>query len=383
MDQKKYALTWDTYPDHLRGMMKEMMTSEDFADVTLVSDDNKSIKAHKNILSACSPFFRDILKIETENSHPVIYLTWIQYPEMETILQFMYLGEVKFCKRRINKFITVGENLEVKGLSNQDAVNESDPDNLSDLDECLAKEEPVKDITDCDNDNECVDPIDVNEPNSTDDDVSRYLEIKLSNDDIKINEDEQEGQDTKHHILQRSSFKCKHCDKIYTSKAGLWIHRKSKHEGIKYACNQCDYQGNRQDSLTKHIQSAHEGVKYACNQCDKKFTQQCDVTKHIQSVHDGIRYVCDQCDKQYTQQIGLTRHIESVHEGVKYSCSQCDHQATKQGNLARHIQRKHSNSKWIKDEDPLQNHPPGPPVLKCENDVKPALPCLDIKFEGN
>ena len=367
--------------------MKEMMSSDDFTDVTLVSDDNKSIKAHRNILSACSPFFRDILKIETDNSHPVvIYLTWIQYQEIETILQFMYLGEVRFSKKRIHKFITVGENLEVKGLSNQVAVNESDPDNLSDLDECLAKEEPVKDITDCDNDNECVDPIDVNEPNSTDADVSRYLEIKLSNDDIKINEheDEPQGQDTKHQILKRSNFKCRHCDKIYTSKAGLWIHRKSKHEGIKYACNQCDYQANRQDSLTKHIQSTHEGVKYACNQCDKKFTQQCDVTKHIQSVHDGIRYVCNQCDKQYTQQIGLTRHIESVHEGVKYSCSQCDHQATKQGNLARHIQRKHSNTNLMKneEEDPLQYCPPGPPALICENEVKPTN-TLDIKFEEN
>ena len=68
----------------------------------------------------------------------------IQYQEIETILQFMYLGEVRFSKKRIHKFITVGENLEVKGLSNQVAVNESDPDNLSDLDECLAKEEPLK-----------------------------------------------------------------------------------------------------------------------------------------------------------------------------------------------------------------------------------------------
>ena len=104
MDQNKYALTWDTYPDHLREMMKEMMSSDDFTDVTLVSDDNKSIKAHRNILSACSPFFRDILKIETDNSHPVvIYLTWIQYQEIETILRFMYLGEVRFSKKRIHK----------------------------------------------------------------------------------------------------------------------------------------------------------------------------------------------------------------------------------------------------------------------------------------
>ena len=60
MVQEKYMLTWHTYPDHLKGMMQEMMASEDFADVTLVCDDMKTIKAHGNILSACSPVFKNI-----------------------------------------------------------------------------------------------------------------------------------------------------------------------------------------------------------------------------------------------------------------------------------------------------------------------------------
>ena len=96
MDQDKYTLTWHTYPDHLRGMMKEMMMSEDFADVTLVTDDKKTVKAHRNILSACSSVFKDILQMETSNNHPVIYLRGIQYPEIESILQFIYFGEAKF-----------------------------------------------------------------------------------------------------------------------------------------------------------------------------------------------------------------------------------------------------------------------------------------------
>ena len=91
MDQEKYTLTWHTYPDHLRGMMNEMMMSEDFADVTLVTDDKKQIKAHRNILSACSPVLKDILKIDPSNNHPVIYLRGIQHSEIESILQFIYL----------------------------------------------------------------------------------------------------------------------------------------------------------------------------------------------------------------------------------------------------------------------------------------------------
>ena len=62
MRQQKYSFTWQTYSDHLRSMMKELMMNEDLADVTPVTEGKKQIKAHTSILSACSPVFKDILK---------------------------------------------------------------------------------------------------------------------------------------------------------------------------------------------------------------------------------------------------------------------------------------------------------------------------------
>merc|ERR1711971_791531 len=45
-----------------------MMMDEGFADVTLVTEDKKQIKANINILCACSPVFKNILKKdETSN----------------------------------------------------------------------------------------------------------------------------------------------------------------------------------------------------------------------------------------------------------------------------------------------------------------------------
>ena len=116
MDQEKYTLIWHTYPEHLSGMMKDMLTTQDFADVTLVCDDKKSIMAHKNILSACSPVFKNILKLSTKSNHPVIYLMGIQFSEIESILQFMYLGEAKFSKERMNEFLWAVKDLEIKEL---------------------------------------------------------------------------------------------------------------------------------------------------------------------------------------------------------------------------------------------------------------------------
>ena len=91
MDQEKYTVTWQTYSDHLKKF---------FADVTLVSDDKKQIKAHRYILSACSSVFTEILQINTNSNHPVIYLRGIQYSEIESIFQYIYLGEAKFMRKK-------------------------------------------------------------------------------------------------------------------------------------------------------------------------------------------------------------------------------------------------------------------------------------------
>ena len=94
--QDKYTLTWHSYSDHLRKTLQEMMTSNAFADVTLVTDDKQQIMAHQSILSACSPVFKNILQLDSTNTNPVIYLRGIQYSEMESIMQFIYLGEARF-----------------------------------------------------------------------------------------------------------------------------------------------------------------------------------------------------------------------------------------------------------------------------------------------
>merc|ERR1719418_391740 len=93
------------------------MTSAEFADVTLVTDDKQQIRAHRNILSACSPVFKNILQIDRNNTNPVVYLRGIQHSEMESIMQFIYLGEARFYEDRMSEFLTVSKNLEIKELS--------------------------------------------------------------------------------------------------------------------------------------------------------------------------------------------------------------------------------------------------------------------------
>ena len=101
MHPEKYSLTWHTYSDHLKGMMQELMM--------------KQIKANISILSACSPIFKDFLKKE-KNSNTIMYLRGIQHSEMESIMQFLYLGEATFYEERMNEFLAVAKSLEIKEL---------------------------------------------------------------------------------------------------------------------------------------------------------------------------------------------------------------------------------------------------------------------------
>ena len=140
MDAEKYTLTWHTYPDHLRGMMRELMASEDFADVTLVCDDKKSIRAHRNILSACSPVLKDILQLHTQSNHPVIYMRGVQFSEIESILQFMYVGEAILSEERTNEFMCVVKDLEINKLIT--GTSEPQPDKTPE-----ESEENYNDIT--------------------------------------------------------------------------------------------------------------------------------------------------------------------------------------------------------------------------------------------
>merc|ERR1712189_165497 len=139
------GLTWHTYTDHLREMLHDMMTSNELTDVTLVSEDKKHFKAHKVVLSASSKVFKSIIS-DNYSTNPVIYLRGILSYEIESILQFIYLGKATFYRERMNEFLQVGKSLEIKEISRDiegfdnkqnhefEEINEISPDRSDQID---------------------------------------------------------------------------------------------------------------------------------------------------------------------------------------------------------------------------------------------------------
>jgi len=115
MGSEKFCLRWNDFESNISGAFRDIRNEKDFFDVTLACEDSQ-LDAHKVILSACSPFFRSILRRNPHN-HPLLYLKGVKYNELLSILNFMYLGEVNVSQEDLNSFLAVAEELKVKGLT--------------------------------------------------------------------------------------------------------------------------------------------------------------------------------------------------------------------------------------------------------------------------
>ena len=89
--------------------------SDLFTDVTLVSDDNKKIQAHKLVLSAGSEYFRDILS-DKSHPHPMLCLEGVSSEDLAYIIKYLYVGEVSVAQSSFQKFLKIGKKLKCFGL---------------------------------------------------------------------------------------------------------------------------------------------------------------------------------------------------------------------------------------------------------------------------
>eukprot|EP00091_Calanus_sinicus_P016977 TRINITY_DN36694_c0_g1_i1.p1 TRINITY_DN36694_c0_g1~~TRINITY_DN36694_c0_g1_i1.p1 ORF type:complete len:116 (-),score=23.89 TRINITY_DN36694_c0_g1_i1:69-416(-) len=110
----KFNLSWDTFQENIGNSLRDLRIEQDFFDVTIASDDNQQIEAHKLILSASSSFFKTVLK-NNPHQHPLIYLKGINMTNIKAMIDFMYHGQVEVGQDGLNEFLTAAEELKVRG----------------------------------------------------------------------------------------------------------------------------------------------------------------------------------------------------------------------------------------------------------------------------
>jgi len=116
MTNEKFCLKWNDFEKNISGAFRDLKNDNDFFDVTLACDDEEQVSAHKVILSACSPFFRQVLR-RHKHQHPLLYIRGVSLSDLESVLAFMYHGEVNIAQQDLNSFLAIAEDLKVKGLT--------------------------------------------------------------------------------------------------------------------------------------------------------------------------------------------------------------------------------------------------------------------------
>ena len=86
-------------------------------DITLVSKDNIEFKAHRNVLSAASPYFDKLLQSNMkENREGIVRFEEISGSVVEDVLEFIYTGTVDVTQENAEELIAAGNYLIIPGL---------------------------------------------------------------------------------------------------------------------------------------------------------------------------------------------------------------------------------------------------------------------------
>ena len=328
MTQEFVHLNWNQFTESAKGAFQNLWTSGDFTDVTLACADGEQVKAHKIILSSCSPFFKKIL-LNNTHKHPLIYMKGVDMKYLKFLVKFIYTGEVEIENEILSNFLEVADELQISGLTKTvDLKQKQDYGSLQN--ETAASKNVV----------EKVPP------------VSEYVADQS--------------------VLNPN--KCKTCLKEFTTNANLKAHVLAIHEGVKHVCSYCPFKTGFTQNLRKHIQSQHNtntlelgqvvktedivetnetaeisatenmpvGSGHFCDHCSMELKSGKALMKHRNEEHPGLGFYCSECEKEFKSNSNLKMHRRAVHEGVKIPCESCDSIFTNGSNLNVHKKKKHT-----------------------------------------
>ncbi|XP_022662505.1 protein tramtrack, beta isoform-like isoform X3 [Varroa destructor] len=112
---QQFCLKWNNHQANMLSVFDRLLSNKSLVDVT-IGCEGRQVKAHKVVLSACSPFFENLF---TENpcKHPIVILKDIRYADLKALVEFMYKGEVNVVQEQLPTLLKTAEALKIKGLA--------------------------------------------------------------------------------------------------------------------------------------------------------------------------------------------------------------------------------------------------------------------------
>ncbi|KPI91658.1 Protein bric-a-brac 2 [Papilio xuthus] len=127
---QQFCLRWNNFQANITSQFEALRDDEDFVDVTLACEGHR-LEAHKVVLSACSPYFKELFK-NNPCAHPIIFMRDCEVSHVRALLQFMYAGQVNIAQAQLSAFLRTADALQIRGLTdcsqhNDKKVNRKSP----------------------------------------------------------------------------------------------------------------------------------------------------------------------------------------------------------------------------------------------------------------
>ena len=127
----------------LKLSFREMFQMKISMDVTIVCDDNRTVQAHKLVLSAASIFFKSLL-LSNQEFDSCIFLPGIKLEALQQVLEFIYHGRVNLSEKELRPFSQAALDFKIKGALSKNLemfhIKESEPDFCNHRPQCILRE---------------------------------------------------------------------------------------------------------------------------------------------------------------------------------------------------------------------------------------------------
>merc|ERR1712189_26276 len=226
---EKFDLKWNDFQTTISQYFKQLRDEKDFFDVTLVSEVNQLFQTHKIVLTACSSFFKPILKANV-HANPLIYLSGIDSTNLHFILNYIYEGEVQLYQEQLNSFLNVAQKLQISGLLG----DKIEGDELTDENKEIVKPKNFKKER-------------KSFPQSTQNEsITKTISV--------IGHIQEEVDQKIRDLITKESdiYKCTVCGKLSNHLANMKRHVEVHIDGLSYSCNICDKTFRSKPSFSMH-----------------------------------------------------------------------------------------------------------------------------------